>query len=96
MKPFRCFICGYQTFDDDKSQLPMFVVTKSRMPLWEKVLTRKGLKVGMKLCGDHFDDADILRRKVLSGKFYAYRRLRLRTGSLPKHYIGFYIIRLDS
>jgi hypothetical protein len=50
----------------------------------------------MKLCGDHFDDADILGGKVLSGKCYAYRRLRLRTGALPKHYIGFYIIRLDS
>ena len=31
----------------------MFVVTKSRKPEWEKVLPQEGLKVGVKLCGDH-------------------------------------------
>nr|CAH0112399.1 unnamed protein product [Daphnia galeata] len=53
----------------------------------EKVLPQKGSKVGVKLCGDHFDDDDILKRKIVSGKFYAYRRQRLASGALPKHYL---------
>nr|CAH0098455.1 unnamed protein product [Daphnia galeata] len=83
----RCFICGYKTVLNDEKHLPMFVVTKSRKPEWEKVLPQEGFKVGVKLCGDHFDDDDILKGKIVSGNFYAYKRHRLATGALPKHYL---------
>ena len=60
----RCFICGCKTVVNDEKHLPMFVVTKARLPKWEKVLPQEGLKVGVKLCGDHFDDGDISKEKL--------------------------------
>jgi hypothetical protein len=92
----RCFICGYKTVLNDEKHLPMFVVTKSRKPEWEKVLPQEGFKVGVKLCGDHFDDDDILKGKIVSGNFYAYKRHRLATGALPKHYLGIFMFHCDS
>ena len=83
---FRCFLCG--NVEDDEKQKPMYIVTKSRFSKWKQVIRKKGLKVGSKLFGVHFDTEDVVRGRIASVKFRNYKTHRLAVGVLPKHYLG--------
>ena len=72
--------------------MQMFQVSKSRIDSWQQVIKKRGLKIGSKLCLKHFDKADIVEGKnlsgPLSGPFYSYKVSKLTASAFPKYHLS--------
>jgi hypothetical protein len=91
-KNYYCFICGNVYDKENEKQVQMFPVTKSRIYSWQQVIKKRGLKIGSKLCSKHFDKADIVEGKNLSGPlsepFYSYKVSKLTASAIPKYHLS--------
>jgi hypothetical protein len=86
------FICGNVFDKENKKQVKMFSVTKSRIDSWQQVILKRGLKIGSKLCSKHFDKEGILDGKYLSGPlsgpFYNFKATKLTASAIPKYHLS--------
>ena len=91
-KNYYCFICGNFYDKENEKQVQMFPVTKSRIDSWQQVIKKRGLKIGSKLCLKHFDKADIVEGKNLSGPlaepFYSYKVSKPTASAIPKYHLS--------
>ena len=91
-KNYYCFICGNVYDKENEKQVQMFPVTKSRIDSWQQVIKKRGLKIGSKLCSKHFDKADIVEGKNLSGplseSFNSYKVSKPTASAIPKYLLS--------
>jgi len=86
------FICGNVFNKENEKQVKMFSVTKSIIYSWQKVIQKRGLKIGSKLCSKHFDKVVIVDGKYLSGPlsgpFYNFTISKLTASAIPKYLLS--------
>ena len=91
--PKRCFIAGCYTGVKGKENISatFFSVPSGHFEDWKRLIPKDGLVKNSHLCYRHFDDADIIKGRTIGGRWYSLQ-WRLRTGALPKYFLGCYFL----
>lgn len=88
-----CFIADCSSKrDGENGRVAFFGPPKKFFKQWGDIIPKKGLLPGSRLCSLHFDDDDIIKGKLIGDVFYEQQLWRLKTGALPKHFLGIYIV----
>lgn len=88
-----CFVCGAVPDQENNAGVKVgrFLVTKDRLPVWEKLIPKAGMKIGSSLCSRHFDSVDIIKGREIGGIFYPFKLWKLNQHAVPKHLLCNYI-----
>ncbi len=88
-KTKRCFISDcYVQKDKENKEVVFFSVPSLSLKAWQEVIPKCGLLPTSKLCSRHFEEADVIKGRVIQDIFYPYGRWRLKAGAIPKLLLG--------
>ncbi len=86
----RCFISNCPSGNDkENAGVSMFCIPQGKFEQWQEILQHKpGLTKNSRLCHRHFLEEDIVKGRIISGKFYANQKWRLKKEANPSLHLG--------
>jgi hypothetical protein len=84
-KPKRiyCFICG-SVQEKEGEKCSLFCVPKGKLEEWAVAIGSNKLKQMSRLCDAHFLEEDIIKGKLILGKFFPDKNWHLKKDAVPK------------